>query len=189
MAWTRTPQDISFSTFDLNWGFFALRLIDIRADVTLLRRWLLDPRTSSWSPGRSMKVRQLLETMLLTPERRVFLGFRDDVPSFLFETFPPEYNSQGKRSGAVGVRLLASPTGDENPELATAILRTIVKMVLSDPTADRVLLESDVTNARLPRIAAGFHSEQRTTARGTEVRVSICTRADAEEEYPLEAAG
>lgn len=188
MAWTRTPQDISFSTFDLNWGFFALRPIDIRADVTLLRRWLLDSRPTAL-PGRATKVRQLLETMLLTPERRVLLGFRDDVPAFLFETFPPEHATTGKRSGAVGVRLLASPTGDENPELATAILRTIVKMVLSDPATDRVVLESEVTHARLTRLAAGFHSEYRTTAHGTEVCVSTCTRADIEEDHPLEAAG
>lgn len=189
MAWSRTPQDISFSTFDLNWGFLAIRPIDVRSDVTLLHGWLIDPRTTPRSPGRVSRVRRLLEAMLVEPERRLYLGFRDDIPAFLFETFRPEHDPQAPRPGAVGVRMLSAPGEEDTPGFSTAILRTIVKLVLDDPVHDRVVLESEVAEARLTRLAAGFRTEQRITAHGREIFVSTCSRADVRAEFGLEAAG
>ncbi|MFR9727923.1 GNAT family N-acetyltransferase [Saccharopolyspora sp. MS10] len=193
MAWSRTPQDIAFTTFDLDWGFLALRPVDVRTDVTLLRRWLLDPGTGSLPSNRNTRVRGLLEAMLREPERQVFLGFRDDVPAFLFETFPSEHeaahDSLGARRGAVGVRVLACPAAGEDPGLAAAVLRTIARMVFAAPDADRVVLEAEPAQDRDVRVAAGFHDERLVTARGEEIHLSTRARSDELAAPGLRAAG
>lgn len=182
----RTTHDIAFSTFDLRWGILSTRPADIRTDATLLHRWLLSPSGETCEEPTA-DVRHLLAAAVAAADRRMFVGFRDDVPSFLYEVFDVARPPHTGTGADVGVRLLAQPSGGR--DLLAASLRMAAEMLFDRPEVESIVLECDMVEptATVAR-GTGFRGDRQVTFDGVQLRLSVCTREHYEQAQDRPAA-
>jgi len=176
----RTTHDIAFSTFDLRWGILSTRPADVRTDATLLHRWLLCP-SGELREEPTADVRHLLAAAVAAADRRMFVGFRDDVPSFLFEVFEADRPPHSLTGADVAMRLLAPPVGGGR-DLVAASLRMMVEMLFQRPEVECIALEAEhgESTSAIAR-GTGFRTERHITVDGSPLRLTTCTREDYEQ--------
>ncbi|WP_273652165.1 GNAT family N-acetyltransferase [Cellulomonas fimi] len=165
----------------------TLEPLDVAAHAARLHAWLTHPRSAAWEMGHLTvdEVRGYLDDVAADPHQRAWLGRVDGEPTFLVETYDPARvlltDVFDAAPGDVGMHLLvAPPTGAPVHGLTSAVMREVVRFVLDDLGAARVVVEPDVTNARIAakNAAAGFRVLREVDLPGKRALLSVCTRAD-----------
>lgn len=161
--------------------------LDVAAHAARLHGWLAHPRSAAWEMGHLDLdgVRAYLDEVAADPHQAAWLGRVDGEPAFLVETYDPARvlltDVHDARPGDVGMHLLvAPPAGAPVHGLTSAVMREVVRFVLDDLGARRVVVEPDVTNTRIAakNAAAGFRVLREVDLPGKRALLSVCTRAD-----------
>ncbi len=165
----------------------TLEPLDVAAHATLLHAWLTHPRSAAWELGHLDVdgVRAYLDGVAADPHQHAWLGRVDGEPTFLVETYDPARvllaDVHDARPGDVGMHLLvAPPTGTPVHGLTSAVMHEVVRFVLDDLGAARVVVEPDVTNTAIlaKNAAAGFRVLREVDLPGKRALLSVCTRAE-----------
>ncbi|NKY38816.1 GNAT family N-acetyltransferase [Cellulomonas septica] len=165
----------------------TLEPLDVSAHLPRLHAWLTHPRSAAWEMGHltADEVRAYFDGVAADPHQQAWLGRVDGAPTFLVETYDPAHvlltDVHDPEPGDVGMHLLvAPPTGAAEHGLTSAVMREVVRFVLDDLGAARVVVEPDVTNTRIAakNAAAGFRVLREVDLPGKRALLSVCTRAD-----------
>lgn len=165
----------------------TLEPLDVDAHAARVHAWLTHPRSAAWEMTHLdlAGVRAYLDGVDADPHQQAWLGRVDGEPTFLVETYDPAHvllpGVHDALPGDVGMHLLvAPPAGPPVHGLTSAVMREVVRFVLDDLGATRVVVEPDVTNARIAakNTAAGFRVLREVDLPGKRALLSVCTRAD-----------
>lgn len=150
---------------------FMLRPVDPQRDGAALHEWLSRPRARAWdlvgaSPERIREVFEAIERaddtdawlveeiVASDPEHPVRRGF--------METYDPARSPLAEhwcvRDGDVGLHFFMAPAQDPVPGTSSAVMAAALRLLFSDPSVQRVVVEPDETNhaIRAMNRSAGF---------------------------------
>lgn len=168
-------------------GHLSLARVDAHADAAVVHAWLSHPASAFWqmtdlSPD---DVRDYLAGVAADPYQNAWLGTVDGVPTFLVETYDPACllltDVPEVEPGDLGMHLLVAPPGDAPVHgLTSAVMAATVRFCFERLGATRVVVEPDVTNARIAakNAAAGFRVLRELELPGKRAHLAVCTRAD-----------
>jgi hypothetical protein len=165
----------------------TLEPLDVATHAARVHAWLTHPRSAAWEMGHLTvdEVRAYFDDVAADPHQQAWLGRVDGEPTFLVETYDPARvlltEVFDAAPGDVGMHLLVGPpTGAPVHGLTSAVMREVVRFVLDDLDATRVVVEPDVTNTRIAakNAAAGFRVLREVDLPGKRALLSVCTRAD-----------
>ena len=152
----------------------------------LVHEWLVHPASAFWQMGGLSldDVRSYLAAVAADPRQDSWLGFVDDRPTFLVETYDPAVllgDVPEVRPGDLGMHLLvAPPAGPPVHGLTSRVMAATVAFCLDRPGVTRVVVEPDVRNEPIARknAAAGFRVLREIELPGKRAHLSVCTRED-----------
>lgn len=132
----------------------ALALTPVRPDrhAELLHGWVTLPRNRFWGMGAHTRdeVREVYAFLAGLDTHHAYLIMLDDEPVGLFQTYRPEADPVGERypvrPGDVGMHLLLNPPRRYARGLTSAVVPALLRFLLRDPAARRVVVEPDVRN-------------------------------------------
>ncbi|MGC4888194.1 GNAT family N-acetyltransferase [Micromonospora sp. DT227] len=132
----------------------ALALTPVRPDrhAELLHGWVTLPRNRFWGMGAHTRdeVREVYAFLDGLDTHHAYLIMLDDEPVGLFQTYRPEADPVGERypvrPGDVGMHLLLNPPRRYARGLTSAVVPALLRFLLRDPAARRVVVEPDVRN-------------------------------------------
>lgn len=150
---------------------FMLRPVDPQRDGAALHEWLSRPRARAWdlvgaSPERIREVFEAIERaddtdawlveeiVASDPEHPVRRGF--------VETYDPARSPLAEhwcvRDGDVGLHFFMAPAQDPVPGTSSAVMAAALRLLFSDPSVQRVVVEPDETNHAIRAVnrSAGF---------------------------------
>lgn len=160
-----TWLDTRWCSVGLPAGEFALRPVDPDRDVALLHRWMNDPEVARfWELALPTgRIAAYLCDQLGSAHSTPYIGELDGVPMSYWELYradldPLAAHYPARRADA-GVHLLLGPAACRGRGLAAPLVRAVTGWQLdAAPSAERVVAEPDVANARSVRAfaRAGF---------------------------------
>ena len=155
-----------------------------RGYASLVHGWFTHPASAFWQMGALSPddVRAYLVAVAADPRQDAWLGFVDDEPTFLVETYDPTAmlldGVPEVRTGDLGMHLLVSPpTGDPVHGLTSDVMRATVAFCFEELRAARVVVEPDVRNERIAAKNAevGFRVLGEIDLPGKRASLAVCT--------------
>ena len=165
----------------------AILPLDRHRYAPLVHGWLTHPASAFWQMGGLSldDVRAYLAAVAADPRQDSWLGFVDDEPTFLVETYEPTTvllaGVPEVRAGDLGMHLLvAPPTGAPVHGLTSAVMRATVAFCFEELDAARVVVEPDVDNLRIAAKNAevGFRVLREIDLPGKRASLAVCTPDD-----------
>ncbi|WP_307844215.1 GNAT family N-acetyltransferase [Sanguibacter suaedae] len=162
----------------------TLEPFDVDRDAATLHAWLRDPASAFWQMTHldADEVRAYARSVVDDAHQDAWLGRVDGVPTFYVETYDPARvlltDVHQALPGDVGMHLLVAPPPAEPVHgLTSAVMAAVVRFLLVDRGAGRVVVEPDVRNERIAakNAAAGFRVLRRVALPGKEALLSVCT--------------
>ncbi|WP_082573517.1 GNAT family N-acetyltransferase [Cellulomonas sp. Root137] len=159
--------------------------LDRHRYAPLVQSWLAHPASAFWQMGNLSldDVRDYLAGVAADPRQDAWLGFVDDEPTFLVETYDPTVlllaDAPEVRAGDLGMHLLVSPpAGVPVHGLTSAVMEATVAFCFDELGAERVVVEPDVRNARIAAKNAevGFRVLREIELPGKRASLAVCTR-------------
>ena len=147
-------------------GEFALRPLDVSADLDLVHAWMNDPEVARfwlmpWAPDR---IAEYLRRQDASAHSRPCVGELAGVGISYWELYRADLDPLARhypaRDHDAGFHMLLGPARFRGRGLTVSLVRTVSAWQLAaDPLAERVLAEPDVNNTRAVRVLeqAGFH--------------------------------
>ncbi|MEP7762649.1 GNAT family N-acetyltransferase [Sanguibacter sp. 25GB23B1] len=135
-------------------GRITTTVLDPRADLDVLHRWVTAPGTEFWGLAEldREELGDLYAYVDSLPSHHAFLVRRDDEPVALLQTYDPAQDPVGEcypvRPGDTGAHLLVGGRGAPTPGFATRLMATILDLLFTQPGAERIVVEPDVRNVR-----------------------------------------
>ncbi|MGK5627745.1 GNAT family N-acetyltransferase [Streptomyces sp. URMC 123] len=160
---TRAARTLCETKLDA--GVFTLRAVDPVADVELVHGWMNDPEVARyWELAQPVeRIGAYLRQQISSGHSTPYLGCLDGAPMSYWELYradlDPLANHYAAKPRDAGVHLLLGPAETRGRGLGAALLRAVSAFQLdSDPYAERVIAEPDITNVRSVRTfeRAGF---------------------------------
>ncbi|MFD8143464.1 GNAT family N-acetyltransferase [Streptomyces sp. NPDC059708] len=177
-----------FTRTDPVLGAFSIRPLDPFSDAELLHTWVTDPKAAFWMMQDATLPDVEREYVRITAHEhhQAFLGFHEDRPAFLMESYDPAHlelvGLYDARPGDVGMHFLVAPTDTPVSGFTRAVITTVMAALFADPATERVVVEPDVRNTAVHALneAVGFVPEGPVTKPEKEALLSFCTRAQFE---------
>ncbi|GAB3301758.1 GNAT family N-acetyltransferase [Parasphingorhabdus pacifica] len=179
-------NEIVFTRADKSLGEFAVRHVDPHADAELLYRWLTHPKSVFWllNGADFDEVKQEFLDIDAADSHEAFLGLHDGRPAFLIERYDPVHSELNEvfelEHGDIGMHFLVAPTEEPLHGFTHAVLVTVMDLLFSDPSANRVVVEPDVRNPGVHALNAAVGFEGRKTVwlsgMSKDAYLSTCTR-------------
>lgn len=165
-------------------GDFALRELDVDADVELLHRWVTHPKAVFWmmQDADVAAVAAEYRRIAAHPHHDAYLGLHRGEPAFLVERYDPAHvelvGRYDAREGDVGMHFLVAPTDTPIHGFTRAVITTIMAWLFDDPATRRVVVEPDVRNTAVHALnaAVGFTVVGPIDMPTKTALLSICTR-------------
>jgi len=165
-------------------GTFALRPLDLDADLELLHSWVTHPKAAYWMmlDFSADRVADEYRRIAAHPHHDAFLGFHDGRPCFLAERYDPARveltGLYPHRPGDVGMHFLCAPAATPTHGFTLAVITTVMAWLFDDPACARVVVEPDVHNTAVHTLNAAVGFEVAGEIRKPEKRalLSTCTR-------------
>ena len=158
-----------------------------RGYASLVHGWFTHPASAFWQMGGLSldDVRAYLARVGRDRRQDSWLGFVDEEPTFLVETYDPTTVLLDEvpevRAGDLGMHLLvAPPTGAPVHGLTSDVMRATVAFCFDELLASRVVVEPDVGNVRIAAKNAevGFRVLREIDLPGKRASLAVCTRED-----------
>ncbi|MEU8435788.1 GNAT family N-acetyltransferase [Streptomyces sp. NPDC029216] len=174
-----------FTRTDPALGTFSIRPLDPFSDAELLHAWVTDPKAAFWMMQDATLPDVEREYVRITAHEHhhAFLGFHEDSPAFLMESYDPAHlelvGLYDAQPGDVGMHFLVAPTDTPVSGFTRAVITTVMAALFADPATARVVVEPDVRNTAVHALneAVGFVPEGPVTKPEKEALLSFCTRA------------
>ncbi|MGH1563265.1 GNAT family N-acetyltransferase [Mumia sp. DW29H23] len=135
-------------------GAVTVRVLDPEGDLATIHRWVTAPRARFWGLEAltADELRDLYAYVDGLATHHAFLVCRDEVPFALLQTYVPEHDPVGEcyhpAPGDVGLHFFLGEQVGTREQQWAVLVRTIVAFVLGPPSAQRIVVEPDVGNAR-----------------------------------------
>ena len=161
--------------------------LDRHRYAPLVHGWLTHPASAFWQMGGLSldEVRVYLAAVAADPRQDSWLGFVDEEPTFLVETYDPTAilldGVPEVRAGDLGMHLLvAPPAGAPAHGLTSAVMAATVAFCFAECGAARVVVEPDVRNHRIAAKNAevGFRVLREVDLPGKRAALAVCTPED-----------
>ncbi|MBP1783962.1 MULTISPECIES: GNAT family N-acetyltransferase [Micromonospora] len=173
-------------------GALALEPLRPERDAGLLHGWVIRPRNRFWGMGSHTvdQVRDIYAFVDGLETHHAYLIRLDGEPIGLFQTYQPEADPVGERypvqPGDVGMHLLLDPPRRYPRGVTGAVFPALMRFLLRDPAARRVVAEPDVRNdAMLRRLRIeGFTFGPDIDMPDKRARLAFLTRERFEAEHP-----
>jgi len=165
-------------------GRLWLRRLELSRDLPIIHDWVRRDYARYWGlVGKSLDQVAAAYTEI---ERRadVYLGFCGDQPAFLVESYDPRDDAVAAHYAAApgdrGMHVLVAPAGAPIAGFTWAVFTTVMELVFSDPSIQRIVVEPDVRNHRIHALnrRAGFHYHKLVELPHKTAHLAFCTRAD-----------
>lgn len=163
----------------------AILPLDRHRYAPLVHAWFTHPASAFWQMGGLSldDVRAYLAAVAADPRQDAWLGFVDDEPTFLVETYDPTAvlldGVPEVRTGDLGMHLLVSPpAGPPVHGLTSAVMAATVAFCFEERGAARVVVEPDVLNDAVAAKNAevGFRVLRELELPGKRAALAVCTR-------------
>ncbi|MBO3086194.1 GNAT family N-acetyltransferase [Cellulomonas fengjieae] len=163
----------------------AILPLDRHRYAPLVHGWLAHPASAFWQMGGLSldDVRAYLAAVAADPRQDSWLGFVDEEPTFLVETYDPTTvlldGVPEVRPGDLGMHLLvAPPTGAPVHGFTSGVMAATVAFCFGELGASRVVVEPDVRNHRVAAKNAevGFRVLRELDLPGKRASLAVCTR-------------
>lgn len=147
---------------------FWVRPLNLAEDMPLVHKWVTAPRAHYWGlSGQSLDEVTSAYQDICSPEHvDAWIGMYKNKPAFLLETYDPAQDRVGQvyapKEGDRGMHVLVAPSEVPIRGFTKAIFQSIIRHIMADPTAMRIVVEPDVRNSSIRRrnVEAGFVEEQ-----------------------------
>lgn len=169
-------------------GTFAVRPVQPGVDTPLLHAWLTHPKSAYWLMQNATEtdVEREFRGIVDSTSRNAFVGLHQSRPTFLVETYDPAHTGLAEhypvRSGDIGMHFLVAPTDSPIGGFTRTVLATVLELIFTDPTAERVVVEPDVRNQAVHTLNASVGFRVQGTVPVPEMNkkayLSICSRND-----------
>ncbi|MEL0615698.1 GNAT family N-acetyltransferase [Cobetia marina] len=195
----RKPQDDSTPER----AEFALRPLDLAADMALVDEWTSGARASFWGMSEDLLTTKHDFYQGLEDSRHAqgWLGLYNDQPAFLVELYDPAHDPLGKhyavQPGDFGMHFLIAPRSDDQAPISgfsRAVIESIMAMIFAGQFRDehaadtgeavrpvtRVVVEPDSRNTAIHPLnaAVGFVDHGPLDLDGKPARLCFCTPQD-----------
>ncbi|MBQ1043712.1 MULTISPECIES: GNAT family N-acetyltransferase [unclassified Micromonospora] len=173
-------------------GELALAPVRPDRDADLLHGWVIRPRNRFWGMGSHTvdQVREIYAFVDGLDTHHAYLIRLDGEPIGLFQTYQPEADPVGERypvrPGDVGTHLLLDPPRRYPRGVTSAVFPALMRFLLRDPAARRIVVEPDVRNdAMLRRLRIeGFTLGDEIDMPDKRARLAFLTRERFEADHP-----
>jgi RimJ/RimL family protein N-acetyltransferase len=171
-------------------GTFTFRPVDPHADAELLHGWVTHPKAAFWlmQDADVAAVEAEYARIASSPTHEALIGLHAGEPAFLVERYDPAHDPVGAvyevQPGDVGMHFLVAPSDRRVHGFTRAVITAVMRFVLADPAARRVIVEPDVRNTAVHALnaAVGFEVLQPVTLPdGKRALLSACTREQFQE--------
>ncbi|MDH2295494.1 GNAT family N-acetyltransferase [Cobetia sp. 1AS1] len=195
----RKPQDDSTSER----AEFALRPLDLAADMAMVDEWTSGERASFWGMSDDLITTKydFYQGLEESQHAQGWVGFYNDQPAFLVELYDPAHDPLGKhysvQPGDFGMHFLVAPRSEDQAPISgfsRAVIESIMAMIFAgqfrDEHADegkdavrpvtRVVVEPDSRNRAIHPLnaAVGFVDHGPLDLDGKPARLCFCTPQD-----------
>lgn len=195
----RKPQDDSTPER----AEFALRPLNLAADMALVDEWTSGARASFWGMSDDLLTTKhdFYQDLENSAHAQGWMGYYNDQPAFLIELYDPAHDPLGKhydvQPGDFGMHFLVAPRNDDQPAISgfsRAVIESIMAMIFAGQFRDehaadtgeavrpvtRVVVEPDSRNARIHPLnaAVGFVDHGPLDLDGKPARLCFCTAED-----------
>lgn len=175
--------ELRFSKYVSNTGRFHLRPLIIPEDIPLVHSWVTLPYARFW--GMEGFTEQQVETGYLEIARHadVFVGYCDDTPVFLMESYHPSHDPVGEHydvePGDRGMHILVAPAKRPVRDFTWSVFRVVMDFLFDDPAAQRIVVEPDIRNEKIHALnrRAGFEYQKIIQLGPKTAHLAFCTRA------------
>ncbi|WP_406051879.1 GNAT family N-acetyltransferase [Kribbella sp. NBC_00889] len=194
---TRALPEPTYRRFVAGIGTLSLRPFDLIEDVTTLHGWVTQPYARYWGLLTASRADVHAEYLRIeqSGHHRAFLGEHDGRPAFLMERYEPSYDAVGGMydvaPGDIGMHVLVAPPVARIPGFTGAVFETILDSLFSDPLVDRIVVEPDVRNTKIPALneRMGFRKHSIVDLPDKQAWLSFCTRDQYAEATRMNEAG
>ena len=163
-------------------GDFYLRPLRIPEDISLVHSWVTQPYAKYWkmvgfSPEEvESGYREICQTA------DVHLGYFNDKPAFLLETYSPLEDPVGEHynvlPGDLGMHVLVAPPDEPIRGFTWSVFKFIMDYMFRDPEIKRIVVEPDIRNEKIHalNIRAGFEYQRVIQLGPKTAHLAFCTR-------------
>lgn len=185
MSETARPAHTTVLTrVDPRLGEFRVRPVDPEADAPLLHGWLVHPKSRFWlmSDVTVDDVARGYREMAVSEHEHAYVGEWRGRPCFLVERYAPAHSELAEHytvlPGDAGMHFLVAPTDTPVHGFTRAVITTVMELMFSDPTTERVVVEPDARNhaVHVLNAAMGFQVVATVDLKDKQAYLSTCTR-------------
>ena len=165
-------------------GAFSFRPLHLDKDILLIHHWVNKEYAQYWQMQNTSieQVRSAYTTITQARHSNAFMGFYNDKPAFLWESYWAVNDPIGKyydvQPGDYGLHLLVAPVEQAIHHFTFHILKTIIDFMLTNPSVQRLLVEPDVRNEKMHVLTrrVGFEYGERIKLPHKTAWLAFCTR-------------
>ncbi|WP_114786237.1 GNAT family N-acetyltransferase [Vibrio tetraodonis] len=176
----RTP----FTITDSGLGHISLVSFNLDLYAQDVFRWVTEPYAEFWGmQGYSVEqVCVFYKDILQNDHCNAFIGLVNGTPSFLVETYDPNYDQVGQhynvQSGDMGMHILIAPTTKPKSGFTSNVFKAVMEFMFQDPMLMRVVVEPDHRNYKIHRLnkMVGFQHIKRIQIGEKLANLAFCTR-------------
>lgn len=165
-------------------GSFSFRPLQLENDIPLIHNWVNREYAQYWQMQRTTaeQVRTAYTAITQAKHAQAFMGFYNDVPAFLWESYWAMNDPIGKyydvQEGDYGLHLLVAPPDRPIHGFTLHILETIMDYMLTDNAVERIIVEPDTRNEKMHVLTrrVGFEYVQELSLPHKKAFLAFCTR-------------
>ncbi|MDG4765707.1 GNAT family N-acetyltransferase [Solwaraspora sp. WMMD406] len=138
-------------------GRFDLVVLDPRAHLDLVHRWVTEPRARFWgmTTYSRAEVGEVYEFIDGLETHHAYLMRIDEVPVGIFQTYEPAEDPLGEHypvaPGDIGIHLFLAAAEPPIAGFTGTLAGALNRYLFADPTRTRIVVEPDVRNDRALR--------------------------------------
>ena len=167
-----------------NLGVFSFRLLQIDKDIPLIHEWVNKEYARYWQMQNTSieEVRAAYLSIMQAKHSKVFMGYYNDRPAFLWESYHAMNDVIGNyydvQEGDYGLHLLVAPVETPIHNFTWHILKMIIDFMLIDHKVQRLIVEPDVRNEKMHVLTkrVGFEYHQKVQLPQKMAWLAFCTR-------------
>jgi RimJ/RimL family protein N-acetyltransferase len=165
-------------------GAFSFRPLQIENDIPLIHNWVNREYARYWQMQNTSvdQVKSAYTTITQAKHSNAFMGFYNDQPAFLWESYWAMNDLIGKyydvQQGDYGLHLLVAPVETPIHHFTFHILKTIIDYMLTNPSVQRLVVEPDVRNEKMHVLTkrVGFEYHEKIQLPQKTAWLAFCTR-------------
>jgi RimJ/RimL family protein N-acetyltransferase len=169
-------NEVEFEFEHAELGRFWLRTLRLPEDLPLVHSWVTHEKARYWGMvGKSLS-EVLAGYRVFSQTARVFIGYHQQQPAFLVETYFPGDDPVGAHYAVQafdrGMHLLLAPSERPRHGFGWAVFCVVMEFLFSDPGVRRIVVEPDITNVKIHALNRRACRTRRRTSRFARAKIT-----------------